>query len=61
MIEYKLRPGGLMRCCTQTLADVMEVATEQPKEGDVLRCNYCKRDNMIFRDGAWEWNRPHDQ
>jgi uncharacterized protein (DUF1810 family) len=47
-----LRIGGVMRCCVETLntTQVREVA------GEVLKCKYCSS-SLIFRDGAWEWNR----
>lgn len=51
-----LRIGGVMRCCAETLntTQVREVA------GEVLKCKYCSS-SLIFRDGAWEWNRePND-
>lgn len=55
--SYKLRIGGLLRCCTQSLADAMAEATEEPKEGDHVDCKWCKGEGMRFRDGAWEWAR----
>ncbi len=63
MIEkYEVRIGGLMRCCLSTLEDFMARAKEQPKEGDTLLCRYhCNNGGMIFRNGAWEWNRPETE
>ena len=50
-----VRPGGLMRCCIQSLAD----APKAPSEGDAYRCHWCTDEfGMVFRDGAWEWARP---
>ena len=48
-----------MRCCAATLDEAMLAATVPPKEGDKLTCKYCtfNPEGMIFRDGAWEWNR----
>lgn len=57
MHQYLVRPGGLMRCCIVTLEGYMEEATTPPKEGDKLHCEWCRDGEMIFRDGAWEWNR----
>jgi hypothetical protein len=59
-VPYRVRPGGLMRCCIETLTEAMKNATTEPKDGDTMLCAYCKPENggMIFRDGAWEWNRP---
>lgn len=57
--QYKVRSGGLMRCCEATLSTAMAIAEVAPQEGDVLACKYCSS-TMRFRDGAWEWNRPAD-
>jgi hypothetical protein len=56
-VKAKVRIGGLMRCCLDTLDSAMDAATEAPKEGDMLVCKYHHRDGnqMIFHDGAWEW------
>ncbi len=52
---YRVRHGGLMRCCL----DAMVAVVEPPKEGDSLRCSYCHDESgMIFRDGAWQWAKP---
>ena len=50
----KIRIGGLMRCCILTIE---EDAPKNPKEGDKMRCRYCKSGDIIFKDGAWEWDR----
>lgn len=47
-----VRIGGLMRCCTGTLAEY----GGPEDEGTVLPCKWCSS-SMIVRDGAWEWNR----
>jgi hypothetical protein len=53
MAERQLRIGGVMRCCIATLNDY-----EGPdEEGTVVPCRHCSS-SVIFRDGAWEWNRP---
>lgn len=60
MIQERVKIGGLMRCCTQTLAEYLQNATEPSKEGQTLDCKHEQAGNaqMIFRNGAWEWN--HD-
>jgi len=56
---YGVRHGGLMRCCLASLAAAMVEAVKPPKEGDKLKCKYCKDEyGMVFRDGAWEWAKP---
>ena len=53
--RMKIRTGGLFRCCVET-------AMEHPEpvpDGTKLACKYEKKDRMIARDGAWEWN--HDE
>lgn len=50
-----IRPGGLMRCCTNTIAE-----HDGPEdEGTVLPCKRCP-ETMVVRDGAWEWNQVDD-
>jgi hypothetical protein len=60
MIEYRVRHGGLMRCCLASLQGAMAERTEPLQEGETIFCKYCDPNNggMIFRNGAWEWNRP---
>lgn len=60
---YKVRQGGLMRCCLHSIQEAMSRATEPPNEGDTLTCAYggashAEDGKMRFRDGAWEWNQP---
>lgn len=57
----KIRIGGLMRCCIET---VNILYAENPgmaaTEGQTLQCKYAPEDpdhRMRFRDGAWEWDR----
>jgi hypothetical protein len=54
-----LRPGGVMRCCYDTL----HKATVKEEEGEVLQCMYTEDPlhSLIFRRGYWEWNRPEDR
>jgi hypothetical protein len=54
-----LRPGGLMRCCTQTVADLYPDGPAQlGTEGQTLQCKFTDSPNhrMVFRDGGWEWD-----
>lgn len=55
--ERRVRVGGLMRCCLQTLA-----LSEEPSSiGTVLDCQYEKPGNatmVVAADGIWEWNHP---
>lgn len=60
-MEYKYRQGGLMRCCTLTLAMAYDLADRleaRPKEveGEKLPCRSCSS-TMIFNEGAWEWDK----
>lgn len=59
---WRVRQGGLMRCCLATITETMEAQSAPPQEGDVMHCKY-HSDNggMIFREGAWEWNNRQDQ
>ncbi len=57
--SYKVHHGGLMRCCLQSLDEAMVEATAPPKQGDTVRCKYCRDTyGMIFHDGAWRWAAP---
>jgi len=51
---FRVRPGGLMRCCLSMLDEREMTATEMPKEGEKLRCIYCGH-SMVYCDDAWEW------
>lgn len=57
--KYRVKHGGLMRCCLLTLDDAMVAAEHPPAEGDTLKCTYCTDPKgMIFSGGAWQWNKP---
>lgn len=58
-VTDKIRIGGLMRCCIETVGDLYPDGPAQTAhQGQILQCKYAE-DNpehrMIFRDGAWEW------
>lgn len=49
MPDYKVRIGGVLRCCLQ------QDWPESPQEGDVLDCKYrCKNGGLRFHNGAFE-------
>lgn len=52
--ESKIRQGGLMRCCIETIT----IYQGSDEEGKVIDCAYEKLGNqqLRYRDGAWEWN-----
>lgn len=58
VLHWNVRPGGLMRCCLETLEKSMQGRAESPKEGETMQCKYHDGEGMIYRNGAWEWN--HD-
>lgn len=51
-----------MRCCGQTIDDDSDARSTMPKEGDLLKCKFCRDEhdvpNMVFHDDAWEWRGP---
>ena len=53
-----------MRCCTETVDDLYPDGPAQiADEGQALQCKYNPDHpghRMIFRDGAWQWDRPPD-
>lgn len=55
-VTYRYRVGGLMRCCTKTLALAAESnlkQIEQDPDAGFLPCRFCST-TMVFREGAWE-------
>lgn len=52
---YRVRQGGLMRCCLLTLAEY-ELSTQGNGRNGVVHCAYCKDGQMRYRDGVWEWD-----
>jgi hypothetical protein len=56
--EIRVREGGLMRCCIESIRLDTESRTTPPKEGEILVCRIHQAepdDSMVFRAGAWEW------
>ena len=55
----KVRIGGLMRCCLETLSGLYPNGPDKiATEGQRLRCKYAsemEHGDMVFRAGAWEW------
>ena len=51
MSEQRVRLGGLMRCCIESITGENSAS---PAEGDTLQCGWCSSE-VRFRDGAWEW------
>jgi len=56
MSTYKVRHGGLMRCCLASLQERMATCAPDPKEGEQEKCKYCNN-WMVFVGDAWEWDR----
>lgn len=61
MVEMKVRQGGLLRCCLQTLAEHLDEITEVPPVGTILDCKFEMDKNngnlILASDGVWEWNK----
>jgi hypothetical protein len=47
----KIRPGGLLRCCIETLIGTRPEETE----GNTVKCEFCSLGKMVYSLGAWEW------
>lgn len=57
-VNDRVRIGGLMRCCLETLQTASLASRDnpvEPQEGDRLPCKYCRAE-MVYRNAAWEWN-----
>jgi hypothetical protein len=54
---YRVRHGGLMRCCLATLEERMATCAPDPVVGEQLKCKYCNNWMRFGEDGAWEWDR----
>jgi hypothetical protein len=59
--DTKVRQGGLMRCCIQTLIEDME---RDVQVGDTIDCKYetsCDEQMIVAEDGVIEWNQRYDE
>lgn len=54
--ERHVAIGGLMRCCTQSIAE-NETETEV---GSVMTCKWCSGGMCVEGDGVWHWDHPKD-
>jgi len=64
-IAYVVYPGGLLRCCTSTLRDLMyRFEYSEPKDGQVFDCEHCKpgNKNIVYKsfEKSWQWNKPNE-
>jgi hypothetical protein len=57
---YRVRHGGLMRCCLATLQDRMATCAPDPVEDEVIKCAQCAN-WMVFHDRAWEWDNQRSR
>lgn len=57
----KIRPGGLFRCCIETIDKDAKERYVAPHEGETLTCIHCHKRTIVFHDGAWEWNSLQDE
>jgi len=57
--EYRVKQGGLTRCCLESLTNQVFAMTERPADGTVLDCEYEKEGNanLILEGFTWRWNR----
>ena len=61
-MSERLAIGGLMRCCTDTWAGVVETIPD-PQDGEVIRCRYQPDDpthRMVRDGGIWKWAGPSE-
>lgn len=56
--DLKLDAGGLMRCCTASLAEwVHEKPDTEVHPGDKIECHYERRDTMVVDErGVVRWS-----
>lgn len=59
-MPLKVRIGGLMRCCIETLKELDERGELPTEPGSTVHCLYEKPekpDSMrLANDGVWEWS-----
>lgn len=49
------RPGGLMRCCTETLRLGTQEGDLPIEPGSIFPCKYCGNEMFVNADGDYEW------
>jgi hypothetical protein len=54
--EWPIHPGGLMRCCIETIVN----CTELKDVGNTLDCKYEHKPTMVLHADGWHWNAPPD-
>jgi hypothetical protein len=59
--ETKYNPGGLMRCCLDTIFTLDE--SDDFADGTILDCKHEKsgNQNIILDGGTWRWNSEYNQ
>lgn len=57
MSNLRIRMGGLLRCCIDTLYAMHDDGTLDAADEAGARCRWCPGE-MRFVDGAWEWAQP---
>ncbi len=56
---YRVRHGGLLRCCLESLDNQLVAAETEPDKGTVLTCEFCHKPTLLRApDGTWEWSKP---
>jgi hypothetical protein len=55
----KVRTGGLMRCCLDTLEQHQKNNGDE-RIGYQLHCRYCRSVMIIAAHGEWEWDKSWD-
>jgi hypothetical protein len=62
--DTRVNQGGLMRCCTGTIANHVELhARDDVPEGVlVIDCEYETPGNsrIVLEGGVWRWNNPEE-
>ncbi len=56
----RLIVGGLMRCCTGSMAYHMEQPDYSEGEGFIVHCAFCDS-SMIYKGGVWRWNLDEEK
>jgi hypothetical protein len=58
--EVRVAPGGLMRCCTTTIAEKHEDGSlYEIKQGEGFKCTYCKSWMKLGEDCTIRWWSDH--